>query len=247
MDNYIDLEKYGSTFRTFEITKEYIRIMYRLSQNENFINDFLPIEFVQGKKFVLNRNHIIILYVNNEKQYRFGNTGTEYDIDDFSCYEKATFACSGANGIQKVARIIKEHGLENFTIAEIAGQYGSTSQLVIDQHKVKRYDIYDFAHIDLLRQRFAKYDFVNIIEGDALETLDTIDPIIYDVVFYDCSHSYDTDIKIVRKLLKHIDSHSIVIFHDYDMDQVRKMIEEFCEMFDGTVYGLLPNEIIKLR
>lgn len=247
MDNYIDIEKYGNTFRFIEFNHSHMRIMYRLSQNENFRNDYIPIEHVRGYNFIIPRNHIIIIINGDKTEYRFGSTGAEYNVEDFMSYDQVTFTCTGANGIQQVPRIIKEHGLENFTMAEIAGQYGSTSQAIIDQHKLKRFDIYEFNHIEMLKQRFDKYNFINIIEGDALETLDMIDPVIYDVVFYDCSHNYDTDIHIVRKLLNHLDSHSIVIFHDYDMDQVRKMIEEFCEMFDGTVYGLLPKQTIKLK
>ena len=48
-------------------------------------------------------------------------------------------------------------------------------------------------------------------------------------------------------MLKNLHEKSIVIFHDYDMDNVRKMIFEFCNMVNCKVYALEPDKIHKLQ
>lgn len=251
MKKYLDLEQqYGKTLRAIVAGDKYLRIIYRESQNDEFKSDIISGEECYRKYIKINHNHIITAKKYNEKKltYIFGNANDEYLINDiWKTYETFNLNLSGANGNMKVVRIINELGLTNFNMAEIGVQYGSTTQLVLDNCKVKKYDLYDQVKIDLLKDRFGKYDFVRIIEGNAEEMLDVVNDIVYNVVFYDCSHRYEIDIKIVKKLLHHLNKRSVVIFHDYDMIEVRKMIEEFCTMFDGTVYALDGNKVLKLK
>lgn len=243
---YLDLKQYGKLFRGLKVSPYNVTIIYRKDQNKNYERDIIY-DVNDNLNFVIDHNHVIsALTKNDEKIYLFGYTGDEYSIKDIrSKYTTFYINTSGSNGIHHVVRILKEHKLDNFNMAEVGVQYGSTAQLVIDNFNIKQYDMYDF-QCDLLRSRFGRYDFVNIIEGNAINTMHNNNT-IYDAVFYDCSHRYDIDIKILRRLLIHLNNHSIVIFHDYDMTEVRRAIEEFCTIFNGTVYALDKNKVLKLK
>lgn len=246
---YIDLTKYDC-LRMIRVEKNHITIVTRKSVNDGYDYEKIPIADVLDCYFIINHNHVISAYGPNiPLEYMFGNTGAEYSVSDIrSKYSSFVANCSGANGISRVWRILKENELSDFIMAEIGVQYGSTAQSVIDNLKVSRYDMFENIHTNLLHQRFQDYEFVNIIDGDATDRLNDLDDVIYDAVFFDCTHKYDSDIKILENLIKHLDSHSIVIFHDYDMDSVRKAIEEFCMMFDGTVYALSDKQgTLKLK
>ena len=244
LNNFID-EK---TFRWIYINKfdNILEIGFRTSQNQDFEKIYLSLnEYID---YTINIKHNHILQINNET-FDFGNETNFYNIKNLiNKYDYWMLSISGSNPIQKVTQIINENNINNYTIAEISGQYGSTAQYNLDNTKIKHYDIFEYKPelCNLLRKRFSKYNNVNVIEGDALETLNHINT-KYDVIFYDCSHNYDIDIEIVKKMLKNLHKKSIVIFHDYDMDDVRKMIFEFCNMVNCKIYALEQDKIHKLQ
>lgn len=244
LNNFID-EK---TFRWIRANKysNLLEIGFRTSQNKNFETIHLLLNEYIDYTINIKNNHII--KINNEI-FDFGDENNFYNLKELmEQYYYWTLSVSGSNPIKRVAQIINENKLDNYTIAEISGQYGSTAQYNLNNTNINHYDIFELRPelCNLLRQRFSENNNVNIIEGDVLKTLQNIDT-KYDVIFYDCSHNYDIDIKIVKEMLKNIHEKSIIIFHDYDMDEVRKMIFEFCDMTNCTVYALEPNEIHKLQ
>ena len=129
--------------------------------------------------------------------------------------------------------------ISNFkSIAEIGARYGSSSKWILERkNKDTNYDIYELNpnFIDIIKNRLKGFNDYNLYQGDASETLKTNNT-IYDLVFFDCSHIYDIDIKVFESLIPHINNETIIIFDDYYLDDIKKLVK--------VAKQELPNNVI---
>ncbi len=95
-------------------------------------------------------------------------------------------------------------------------------------HFLKKKDPYSFESVSELLKKFKKN--VNLIKGDSNEVLQKIDINIFDYVFLDGGHKYETVKKDLECLIKIIENEGVIICDDYNLTYaagVKKAIDEF--------------------
>lgn len=136
--------------------------------------------------------------------------------------------------VKSVCKILKEINFPELSFAEIAGGLGSTSSYNLKNLKFSHYDIYEKLEIKALsiRNEISEYQNANLLEGDAEKILKETET-LYDVVFFDATHHYEKDKRILEALQKHLKDTSVLIFHDYNIPDVKKLIDEYT---NHTIY-----------
>ena len=168
-------------------------------------------------------------------------------IDNNFCY--IDFSCTTPEVL--VAKLINDLNLTDINIAELGVKYGETTIYNINNihGNIKSYSLFE-------REKFfcnfleknIKYDNLIVYKGLAQDNLRQLDDsIIYDFVFFDCSHKYENDKLILEQLKKHINENTVVCFHDYDFKDIEKLVTEFKEEKLCKIYAIYNGEkIIKI-
>ena len=171
------------------------------------------------------------VYIKDGTHY-FINEGKEYT------YEKG-IAISNICILPQLPKFLRAKKFSTYKhVAEIGVRYGSSSRFILDNFEnLSTLDLYEYNlnFIEIIKDRLKDYSKYNLYEGDARDTLKTNSQ-IYDLVFFDCSHIYDIDIEIFKQLIPHINKSTLLIFDDFYLADVKKLIAE--------VKQLIPNRLI---
>ena len=125
----------------------------------------------------------------------------------------------------------KKHS--NTKIAEIGVKFGLSSHWMLKNMINCQIDLFEREPkvIDIINSQLQEYnDRYTLYFGDAQKSLLNINNKIYDIVFFDSSHKYEIDIQIFESLLPHIDENTLVIFDDYNITDVKKLVEYACKL-----------------
>jgi len=186
-------------------------------------SDFKKQEIIQTNEIMFNGPHIKFV----DKKPIFINEPRTYTYEPNTIFSNINIKPS----INKYIKNIKKFN----KIAEIGGRYGSSSIWILDNMNEDAYlDIYevDKDYADIIKDRLKDYNNYDLIYGDARETIKQ--DVIYDLIFFDCSHIFDIDKVIFDKLKNNIDENTIIIFDDYFMPDVRKLVRYALKDYKST-------------
>lgn len=81
----------------------------------------------------------------------------------------------------------------------------------------------------MIKSKFKNNKNVKLYNGDARITLIAykLYNIKFDVVFFDASHHYEVDNEILNRLIPLLNKNAYIIFDDYDIDDVNKLVNKF--------------------
>ena len=176
-----------------------------------------------------NKYNIYDLYTKNIKSIKCGCIGPNYLVTDF----------------------IKKLNLNNIHLAEIGIRYSSTSKNIINELNdiIKQYDLFEhnIAYINYAKQLFNDNNKIKIYGNEADISLNNLPAeVIYDFVYFDASHKYDIDKKILNSLISHINKNSIILFDDYNIKDIYILVNDFVKQNICDTYIINNGEIIKL-
>lgn len=185
-----------------------------------------------------------------ENDFEIVKEANHYNLNDLYDKQLLCIKCGCLYPNDGVIKLMSDLKLENINMAEIGIRYSITSEDILNKfnNTIKRYDLYDVVHVCCEHARnIFKYDNrINVFEGSADESFKKLDEnIIYNFVYFDASHHYEIDIKILDELIKHIDKNTIICFDDYDVKDVNKLVNEFVDKKLCIVYTLTKNQINK--
>ena len=124
------------------------------------------------------------------------------------------------------------------SIAEIGVRYGSSAKWIIENSKeLEVFDLYECNsnYVEIIKQRLLNYKTYSVYEGDASVTLG-VNSHVYDLVFFDCSHVFDIDIRILNQLKPHISSNTTLIFDDFYLPDVKRLVNEAKKINCNMIY-----------
>lgn len=250
------------TINKEDISSKYIGNIARLNEKPFWDKNGKYIGIVNRKDGYA--NFIIIDTLENLKEYKLEINVKHvimYNDDTFELYESNTYLIKNIYNIyqinfgclnpeKSVEKLINNLELKNIKMAEIGIRYCSTALYNVQNiNQIISYDLYEIEHMfcENARKIFKNDNHIHVFEGPANETLKNVDKnIIYDFIFYDCTHHYESDKIIVEEMKKHINNKTVVCFHDYNISEVRKLVHEFADLKLCRVYAIDKHNIVKI-
>ena len=171
----------------------------------------------------------IITYDNHIEEINSNNI-SEYSYNDLlkSNIKRITTLCLYPN-----KNVINYINKECKSYCEIGVRYGATTSYVLEYINKYKLDIrlhlfeINKIYYDFLVKKYKNINNCNIHFGDARETLKLYNDEKFDIVYFDACHLYNVDKQILDNLIKHLNDKCTIIFDDYQMNDVKRLVDEF--------------------
>ena len=205
------------------------------------------------KKVVISRDHV--LYKKNSKNeiyLELINDGKvhEYISDDFIYLSTA---CANSK-YPAISRYVDEQDFIKFkNIAEVGVMFGNSSKYIIKNFNFDKIDLFEkeIFYKDIILKNISSLPNFNkctIYWGDcrAVSTNNTI----YDLIFFDPNHKYKMTFNDLYSIFIHflpnINENTLVIFDDYDNEDVQKLVETVMQLKKFKARFLFNEKLVNL-